>query len=35
MADGAEIEVWRGGVNSWELDEMGHMNVRYYGARAV
>jgi acyl-CoA thioester hydrolase len=32
-ADGA-IEVWRGGVNTWELDDMGHMNVRFYVARA-
>lgn len=27
------IEVWRGGVNTWECDEMGHMNVRFYVAR--
>lgn len=33
-ADGA-IEVWRGGVNTWELDDMGHMNVRFYVARSV
>ena len=26
----AAIEVWRGGVNPWECDEMGHMNVRFY-----
>jgi len=32
--DGA-IEVWRGGVNTWELDDMGHMNVRFYVARAA
>jgi acyl-CoA thioester hydrolase len=28
------IELWRGAVNSWECDEMGHMNVRFYLARA-
>jgi acyl-CoA thioester hydrolase len=27
------IEIWRGGVNTWECDEMGHMNVRFYVAR--
>jgi acyl-CoA thioester hydrolase len=27
------VEVWRGGVNTWECDEMGHMNVRFYVAR--
>lgn len=29
------VEVWRGGVNTWELDDMGHMNVRFYVARAA
>ena len=29
------IEVWRGGVNTWECDAMGHMNVRFYVARAM
>lgn len=29
------LEVWRGGVNTWELDDMGHMNVRFYVSRAV
>jgi acyl-CoA thioester hydrolase len=29
------VEVWRGAVNTWECDEMGHMNVRFYVARAV
>jgi acyl-CoA thioester hydrolase len=29
------IEVWRGAVNAWEVDEMGHMNVRFYLARLV
>jgi acyl-CoA thioester hydrolase len=28
------VEVWRGGVNPWECDEMGHMNLRFYAARA-
>ena len=23
-------EIWRGGVNTWDCDEMGHMNVRVY-----
>ena len=31
----SEIEVWRGGVNTWDLDDMGHMNVRFYVARAM
>ena len=29
------VEVWSGGVNTWECDEMGHMNVRFYVAKAV
>jgi acyl-CoA thioester hydrolase len=29
------IEVWRGGVNAWECDEMGHLNVRFYVAHVV
>ena len=29
------LEVWRGGVNTWECDEMGHMNVRFYVVRAM
>ena len=29
------IEVWRGCVNTWECDEMGHMNVRFYVVRAM
>ena len=29
------VEVWRGGVNLWECDEMGHMNVRFYLIRAM
>lgn len=28
------LEVWRGAVNAWECDEMGHMNVRFYLAHA-
>ena len=31
----AGVEVWRGGVNTWECDEMGHMNVRFYVARMM
>ncbi|MBD0417002.1 acyl-CoA thioesterase [Oryzicola mucosus] len=33
MNDGTEV--WRGGVNSWECDEMGHMNTRFYVARCM
>ena len=29
------VEIWRGGVNTWNCDEMGHMNVRFYVARAM
>jgi acyl-CoA thioester hydrolase len=28
-------EVWRGGVNAWECDEMGHMNTRFYVTRCM
>ncbi len=28
------IEVWRGGVRQWEVDEMGHWNTQFYMARA-
>lgn len=28
------VEVWCGGVNAWECDEMGHMNVRFHLTRA-
>ena len=28
-------EIWRGGVNTWDCDEMGHMNVRHYVVRAM
>jgi len=30
----AMIEVLRSGTNTWECDQMGHLNVRYYFARA-
>lgn len=29
------VEVWRGGVNAWDCDAMGHLNVRYYAAFAM
>ena len=29
------FEVFRSGVNTWDCDEMGHMNVRFYVARSV
>jgi len=29
------VEVWSGGVNTWECDEMGHMNVRFWVAKAL
>ena len=29
------IEVWRGAPNTWECDEMGHMNVRFYVAKMM
>lgn len=28
-------DVWRGGVATWECDEMGHMNTRFYAARCM
>ncbi|MFS2318615.1 thioesterase family protein [Maricaulis sp. D1M11] len=28
------IELWRGNANAWECDELGHMNVRHYIAKA-
>lgn len=31
----AGVEIWRGGVNTWECDEMGHLNVRFYVAKAM
>lgn len=30
---GAAFEVWRGCVNAWECDHIGHLNSRYYLAR--
>jgi acyl-CoA thioester hydrolase len=30
---GAAVEVWRGCVNAWECDHVGHLNTRYYVAR--
>ncbi|QUD87637.1 thioesterase family protein [Phenylobacterium montanum] len=35
MTNDTGVEVWRGGVNVWECDEMGHMNVRFYVTRAM
>ena len=35
MQPDAWPEIWRGGVNTWECDEMGHMNVRFYVTRAM
>jgi len=31
----AEIEVWRGGVATWECDVMGHLNVAFYVAKSM
>lgn len=31
----AEIEVWRGGVATWECDQMGHLNVGFYVAKSM
>ena len=28
------IEIWRGNANAWECDELGHMNVKFYLAKA-
>ena len=33
--DGEGLEVWRGGVNPWQCDQMGHLNVRFYVAQAM
>lgn len=35
MSRSGGLEVWRGGVNTWECDALGHMNVRFYVARAM
>ena len=32
---GESVEVWSGGVNTWECDEMGHLNVRFWVAKAM
>jgi acyl-CoA thioester hydrolase len=29
------LETWRGSVNAWECDENLHMNVRFFGSRAM
>lgn len=29
------IELYRGSINTWECDEMGHMNVRFYVAKVM
>jgi acyl-CoA thioester hydrolase len=29
------VEVWRGGVASWECDQMGHLNVAFYVAKSM
>ena len=35
MNDSNGLEVWRGSVNTWECDQMGHLNVRFYVARSA
>lgn len=32
---GPREEIYRGSVNAWECDANGHMNVRFYGQRAM
>ncbi len=32
---GEGVEVWCGGVNTWECDEMGHLNVRFWVVKAL
>ena len=32
LPNGAPVEVWRGCVNAWECDHIGHLNTRYYVA---
>jgi len=32
---GEAVEVWRGGVATWECDAMGHLNVGFYVAKAM
>lgn len=34
MSKNENIKVtWRGGTDAWECDQMGHMNVQFYGAK--
>lgn len=34
MTENANFAVtWRGGTDAWECDQMGHMNVQFYGAK--
>ena len=35
VAKQGELEVWRGGVNAWDCDQMGHLNVRHYVAAST
>jgi acyl-CoA thioester hydrolase len=35
LSDTTGVEVWRGTVAQWECDGMGHLNVRFYIARAM
>ena len=35
MSEFDGLEVWRGSVNTWECDDNGHLNVRFYVARAA
>lgn len=30
MVEGDGLEVWRGSVNPWECDQMGHLSARFY-----
>jgi len=32
---GEAVEVWSGGANTWESDEMGHLNVRFWVAKSL
>lgn len=34
-SDEASVEVWSGCANPWECDAMGHLNVRFYMAKAM
>jgi acyl-CoA thioester hydrolase len=33
--DGAGVEVWVGGANTWECDRLGHLNVRFHVTKAM